>query len=1056
MSGCNPLGGGELSGLYLDDNPFLPAVEWRLIRPIEGADVGPEIQAALEAGEDVYLAAGTHLVGATIEIPSGRRVRGSPGDTSPSIVAPHPSFAPSTADADVPTNALFSCRATVATPSTTLSSDAKQFATSLALADTSGLSSGDLIVVSGTNYGHDHYAGTDAEFVTKTEVCEIDAVVSSTVVDLARPTSQHHGQGSSVARITSRRADVEITDLTLNAEGGTIANGILLDHVERAKVHVRGAGFSRALLEHRLGGHGLRARLRADGELNCAILLDSVHESDVVVTCSGRGKRVHDHGTVRGLVTERRRCNGTVIHDSLLAHHHCGYVKWGGTNTVLRDTIIRDMDGHARASRTTEIYTSSGMGSGISTTDGPLADFETIVGFVVDNVRLEDCRCHYPGGGGAPTQMGAIFAWCRGLRVRGLELVNTGPASGGLGTATSEMRNGALFATSMGQVDGLETRGVENALRVAGDANLAFSSVMLDAVNGEGGGAVGAWLDGGTIRVARLSVAGFSQPLATSVDPPPDVWIDWLDLAGVPWSHVRAAKNTTGATLAMGEVAETSSASGSLVLVSHTTLTGERKAVAVQSTSNGTWGWVGLIGAGPQTVLAGSGAVVIGDLLEMATAGHQVSAQANATHPLGRALGAKSAGAAGLVLMGPCLSSLTAPTSIPLTIGTTPVLTAKATGVDLGAATVQFSQGVSSPTVTQEGRTSDAACNALLVASQAPYASATTNKDPGKLVLRTPSPVSGGASQPVEVQVDGATTRHKFERNMFWVGVHGSMPLQIGPRGGDPSQAYGAIHAGSGAPSVYNWQAMFNGSNAYVQALSGSVQLWWGSGYLLSQLTSYGGATLHSLYDLSTLAATDAFDATGTCERSFAATVTAIKLTGGTRTTDAAPADVTITTGQPYGSATTNKTPGSLIEQLGAPSNGGTTFSRELLEWGTANPPRWARTVATKQTANETTAVAMSFTPEDGSVVGFLVCVTARRASNGDSAVYVLHTAAKRVSGTTTELGAEVTDVFEDAGAAGWSVAVAANSPALEVQVTGERDATIDWTVFLMPMWRVS
>lgn len=107
------------------------------------------------------------------------------------------------------------------------------------------------------------------------------------------------------------------------------------------------------------------------------------------------------------------------------------------------------------------------------------------------------------------------------------------------------------------------------------------------------------------------------------------------------------------------------------------------------------------------------------------------------------------------------------------------------------------------------------------------------------------------------------------------------------------------------------------------------------------------------------------------------------------------------------------------------------------------------QTTLTNDGGTPTTAntVAMLF----NSVYAFRTLISARRASNGDSAAFEITGAIKRganTPGTTALLGTPtVTTLGADSGASSWAVAAAANTSndALEIRVTGVASQTISW-----------
>jgi hypothetical protein len=88
--------------------------------------------------------------------------------------------------------------------------------------------------------------------------------------------------------------------------------------------------------------------------------------------------------------------------------------------------------------------------------------------------------------------------------------------------------------------------------------------------------------------------------------------------------------------------------------------------------------------------------------------------------------------------------------------------------VTLNVNNVQFSATQNTPTITQLTPTSDVATNNLIIQSQAPYASATANKNPGNIVLNIPAPVAGGAGPGTNGQViiqNGGVNQMAFSQN---------------------------------------------------------------------------------------------------------------------------------------------------------------------------------------------------------------------------------------------------------------------------------------------------
>lgn len=93
-------------------------------------------------------------------------------------------------------------------------------------------------------------------------------------------------------------------------------------------------------------------------------------------------------------------------------------------------------------------------------------------------------------------------------------------------------------------------------------------------------------------------------------------------------------------------------------------------------------------------------------------------------------------------------------------------ITVKSTDVTLAPATLQFIKSVT-PTIKQLINTADVACNDLTIESQTPFASATgTNRNPGNLVYKVPSPAAGGAAGKHSFLVSGSE-RASLTDNLF-------------------------------------------------------------------------------------------------------------------------------------------------------------------------------------------------------------------------------------------------------------------------------------------------
>jgi hypothetical protein len=187
---------------------------------------------------------------------------------------------------------------------------------------------------------------------------------------------------------------------------------------------------------------------------------------------------------------------------------------------------------------------------------------------------------------------------------------------------------------------------------------------------------------------------------------------------------------------------------------------------------------------------------------------------------------------------------------------------------------LQFTVGVTSPTINQAAKSDDTAPQNLTLTPQAPWASATgANRTPGSLIVALGAPTNSGTT------VAG-----------FKVTSGGSLQAQIGPYN-EPA-TYSAVWLGPGiVPSTTNFAFLSDGvSLSYLNVPSGGTCFVAVGG---SSTTSLGiSATAVELSGISTLRWVEG--ATGP-------TITQV-----TRTTDAAPQDMTVQAQSPYASASTN------------------------------------------------------------------------------------------------------------------------------------------------------
>jgi hypothetical protein len=144
------------------------------------------------------------------------------------------------------------------------------------------------------------------------------------------------------------------------------------------------------------------------------------------------------------------------------------------------------------------------------------------------------------------------------------------------------------------------------------------------------------------------------------------------------------------------------------------------------------------------------------------------------------------------------------------------------------ATTVSIPETITSPTILQATRTTDAATQSLTIQSQTPFASATgTNRNPGNLVLQVPTPAGAGSDGKVSFDITGGEkARVTRYFGVFNTGA-GQTPVAIGSHytaGGSVSTAAASIFCGSGvaSPTGINSSIYLSTSNTNINAPSSS------------------------------------------------------------------------------------------------------------------------------------------------------------------------------------------------------------------------------------------
>jgi hypothetical protein len=210
-------------------------------------------------------------------------------------------------------------------------------------------------------------------------------------------------------------------------------------------------------------------------------------------------------------------------------------------------------------------------------------------------------------------------------------------------------------------------------------------------------------------------------------------------------------------------------------------------------------------------------------------------------------------------------------------LGSNLVLTS--TGVAMNLPALNWTAGVSAPTLTQSTPTTDVATQNITFTSQAPFASATVNKSSGSFIFNNPAPISGGLY---------GLTKHQFAgTDCVTIGTY------AGVTGG--STSYGTIwFMDAGTPTTTNFGFLGNQSITY---LNNPTQV----------TLSIGGASGTGL-DL-----TSATAIWHPATHEWLATVASPTWTQVTAASDVATQNLTISSQAPFASAVTNVKGGNVV-----------------------------------------------------------------------------------------------------------------------------------------------
>lgn len=229
-----------------------------------------------------------------------------------------------------------------------------------------------------------------------------------------------------------------------------------------------------------------------------------------------------------------------------------------------------------------------------------------------------------------------------------------------------------------------------------------------------------------------------------------------------------------------------------------------------------------------------------------------------------------------------------------------------------GTTNMIFEQGTS-PNIKQATLTSDVATNNLTISPQAPFASATgTNRIPGSLIVNIAAPTNSGTTYgQFEVQQASTTVAYIDTKNgLITAGGSGSnFKAVMGPTTGNETVASSLWLLGTAtALASSNYSVASDGTNTYINTPVGG-------GFLI--LTS-GGTTSATI--------TPTIFAFNTITQiEWAASLASPTIFQATQTSNIATNNISISPQAPFASATTtNRTAGSLVVNLAAPTNGGT------------------------------------------------------------------------------------------------------------------------------------
>jgi hypothetical protein len=317
-----------------------------------GGDDRATLQSILDSGLPLILKSGaTFRLSAALNVPANAQIASSiPGILS--TISPVSSWVPPVSSANDPTVALVSAAATIASAGTTLNGNHRGGWEYITVVDASLLSivANDWVrVYTSRAQGGDMNGEGGAERYDLVQVRS--DYTSGNTIPLATRLRCFHANGGIVRKVTTPVFNVNITDIRLDASGGTMPVLLLMQTVSDSKIDVEIRGASHAAVHSRFGSIRNMGTISDDGERNCALMMENTHDSTYQVNSTGKGARFHRYGRIRGVVHIMERCNDVWINNSALKNGCTGLTQKGAISGGFRNSTISNMRLKERVAR---------------------------------------------------------------------------------------------------------------------------------------------------------------------------------------------------------------------------------------------------------------------------------------------------------------------------------------------------------------------------------------------------------------------------------------------------------------------------------------------------------------------------------------------------------------------------------------------------------------------------------------------------------------------------------------------------------------------------------